>query len=90
MAGPSHDGDHNRLDALRQAFWAACGSLVLLFIFVAALGAFEPGESVEFTAIVVALAALWLSHACGAGSGATSVPEPDRPPAPHRPRRGSF
>ena len=35
---------------------------MLLFIFVAALGAFEPGESVEFTAIVVALAALWLAR----------------------------
>jgi hypothetical protein len=46
-----------------QAFWAFCGTIVVLFIFVAALGAVEPGDAVELTVVVVALAAAWLAHA---------------------------
>jgi hypothetical protein len=42
--------------------WALCGGLVLTYIFLAALGAFEPGEVVALTVAAVALAALWLAH----------------------------
>jgi hypothetical protein len=43
-------------------FWAVCGALVLMYIFLAALGAFEPDEVLGLTAVAVALAALWLAH----------------------------
>jgi hypothetical protein len=54
---------HRRLDTLGHVFWAACGAIVLAFIFFAALGAVEPGDAVELTVVVVALAAAWLAHA---------------------------
>jgi quinol-cytochrome oxidoreductase complex cytochrome b subunit len=55
--------EHSRLGAALHVFWAACALIVLLFIFLAALGAIDPGEAVEMTAIVLALAVLWLTHA---------------------------
>ena len=48
---------------VRHAFWVACGSLVLLGIFFAALGAYEP--SAISTAALLVLAALWLAHEWG-------------------------
>jgi hypothetical protein len=42
--------------------WAACGGLVLVYIFLAALGAFEPGDVIVLTVAAVAAAALWLAH----------------------------
>jgi hypothetical protein len=45
-----------------QVLWAACAGLVLMFIFLAALGAFEPGEVLPLTIAAVGLAALWLAH----------------------------
>lgn len=48
---------------LAHFMWGMCASVVLLFIFLAALGAFKPTEVVEFTIAVIALAALWLAHA---------------------------
>jgi hypothetical protein len=42
--------------------WAACGALVLVYIFLAALGAFEPDEVMALTIAAVAAAALWLAH----------------------------
>jgi hypothetical protein len=42
--------------------WAICGVLVLVYIVLAALGAFEPGEAVVPTVAAVALAALLLAH----------------------------
>lgn len=50
---------------LRHAFWIACGSLVLLGIFLAALGAFDPTEAVGLTVALLVLAALWLGHEWG-------------------------
>ncbi len=47
---------------LRHAFWGLCASAVMLFILLAALGAFEPGEVEALTAGVLALAVLWLGH----------------------------
>jgi hypothetical protein len=48
--------------ALAHAFWAACGTIVVLFIFFAALGAVEPGDAIGLTIAVLALAVLWLAH----------------------------
>ncbi|HEU0023850.1 MAG TPA: hypothetical protein VFQ12_04435 [Thermoleophilaceae bacterium] len=50
------------LSSLSHVFWGACGTAVLLFIFLAALGAFEPGEVVELTVVVLALACAFLAH----------------------------
>jgi xanthine/uracil permease len=47
---------------LGHVLWAACASVVVMFIFLAALGAFEPGEVVELTIVVIGLAALLLAH----------------------------
>jgi hypothetical protein len=47
---------------LKNALWAACAAIVVLYIFLAALGAFEPDEVLELTIAVVALAALLLAH----------------------------
>jgi hypothetical protein len=52
-------------DHVRHAFWVACGSLVLLGIFFAALGAFDPTEAVGLTVALLVLAALWLAHEWG-------------------------
>ena len=58
----SHDHDHA---SVAQVLWAACAALVLLFIFFAALGAFEPGDVLPVTVVAVVLAALWLAHEWG-------------------------
>lgn len=50
---------------LRHAFWIVCGSLVLLGIFSAALGLFDPTEAVGLTVALLLLAALWLVHEWG-------------------------
>ena len=47
---------------VRHALWIACGSLVLLGIFFAALGAFDPTEAVGLTALLLVMAGLWLAH----------------------------
>jgi hypothetical protein len=52
---------HDHWNAARFA-WATCGALVLIYIFLAALDAFDPGEVVIVTAGAVVLAALWLAH----------------------------
>jgi hypothetical protein len=49
--------------ALAHAFWAGCATIVVLFIFFAALGAVEPDDAIELTIAVLALAVLWLAHA---------------------------
>jgi hypothetical protein len=47
---------------LARFFWAACGSVVLLFIFLAALTAIDPLDAIEVTVVVMVLAALFLAH----------------------------
>jgi hypothetical protein len=47
---------------MRHWFWGICGTVALLYIFLAALGAFEPGEVLELTLVVLALAAAFLVH----------------------------
>jgi protein-S-isoprenylcysteine O-methyltransferase Ste14 len=54
---------HARLDTARSAFWAAVGSAVILFIFFAALGSFDPGEARALTVVIAVLAVAWLAHA---------------------------
>ena len=56
-------GDRPVLASLAHAFWAACGTIVVLFIFFAALGAVEPENALGLTIAVLALAVLWLAHA---------------------------
>jgi hypothetical protein len=48
---------------LAHVFWGACGAIVVAYIFFAALGALEPGDAIELTIVVLALAVLWLGHA---------------------------
>lgn len=42
--------------------WAAIGAIVVVYVFLAALGAFDPEEVIELTIAVVAMAALLLAH----------------------------
>jgi fatty acid desaturase len=45
-----------------HVLWAACGMIVVGYVFLAALGAFEPGEVLVLTIVVVALATALLAH----------------------------
>jgi hypothetical protein len=60
-----HSDSHPALRGLAHAFWAVSGAAVLLFIFLAALGAIDPSEAVAVTAVIVVLALLWLAHEWG-------------------------
>lgn len=62
-----HVGDrHPRLAAtgrgLSQAFWAIAAGVVVAYVFFLALGAFESGEALALTIVVIVLAALWVAH----------------------------
>ena len=48
---------------LSDTFWILVLSIVVLFAFFIALGAFAPGEVVWLTLGVLALALLWAAHA---------------------------
>lgn len=56
-------GDHARVRALAALLWSLMGGLVLLFVFFAALGAFDPAEAVGLSIAILALGAVWLMHA---------------------------
>ena len=47
---------------MRHVMWGISGVVVVLYVFLAALGAFEPGEVVELTVAIVALAGALLVH----------------------------
>jgi fatty acid desaturase len=47
---------------ISDTFWVLVLGVVALFAFFAALGAFEVGEVVWLTVVVIVLAALWLAH----------------------------
>ena len=51
------------LATLSETFWMLVLAVVVLFAFFVALGAFQPGEVVILTLIVLALALLWVAHA---------------------------
>jgi fatty acid desaturase len=48
---------------LSETFWILVLAVVVLFAFFWALGAFQPGEVVVLTLVVLALALLWVVHA---------------------------
>jgi fatty acid desaturase len=48
---------------LSETFWILVLAIVVLFAFFAALGAFELGEVVVLTLVVIGLALLWVAHA---------------------------
>ena len=48
---------------LSETFWILVLAIVVLFAFFAALGAFQVGEVMLLTLVVVALALLWVAHA---------------------------
>jgi fatty acid desaturase len=48
---------------LSETFWILVLAIVVLFAFFAALGAFELGQALVPTIIVLALALLWVAHA---------------------------
>jgi hypothetical protein len=59
MPDVPHRHEHT---GLTHFVWAVCGSVVVVYIFLTALGAFEPSDVVELTIAVVAIAALLLAH----------------------------
>ena len=48
---------------LSETFWVLVLAIVVLFAFFAALGAFQVGEVMLLTLVVLALALLWVAHA---------------------------
>ena len=51
------------LATLSETFWILVLAIVVLFAFFLALGAFELGEVVILTVVVIGLALLWIGHA---------------------------
>jgi fatty acid desaturase len=51
------------LATLAETFWILVLAAVVLFVFFAALGAFEVGDALVPTLIVLGLALLWVAHA---------------------------
>ena len=51
------------LATLTETFWVLVLAVVVLFAFFVALGAFQPGEVIVLTLVVLALALLWFVHA---------------------------
>lgn len=56
-------GEHARLRAVSALMWSLAGGLVLLFVFFAALGAFDPAEAVGLSIAIVAVGLIWFAHA---------------------------
>jgi O-antigen/teichoic acid export membrane protein len=55
---------HQRmLNTLSNTFWVLILSIIVLFAFFAALGAFSPGEVAGLTVAVIVLTILWILHA---------------------------
>ncbi len=48
---------------MSESFWILLLSLVALFAFFVALGAFSPGEAIGISVVVGVMAILWLGHA---------------------------
>ncbi|MDO8184822.1 hypothetical protein Q5424_06350 [Conexibacter sp. JD483] len=59
-------GEHPRASAagrvLSQGFWALIAGVVVAYVFFLALGAFGSSEAGLATAVVIALALLWIGH----------------------------
>ena len=50
-------------NALVAFVWALIAAAIVLFIFFAAFGGFEPSEAKATSVVVAVLAVLWLAHA---------------------------
>ena len=50
-------------ETLSNTFWILVLSVVVLFAFFVALGAFKPGEVLGLTLAICALAVAWVAHA---------------------------
>ena len=48
---------------MRESFWVLLISLVALFVFLLALGAYSPSEVLGLTVVMVVLFVLWVVHA---------------------------
>jgi fatty acid desaturase len=48
---------------LSDTLWVLVLSLIVLFAFFVALGAFSPGEVIGLTLVMVGLTAAWIAHA---------------------------
>ncbi|MEO8690533.1 MAG: hypothetical protein ABI611_20235 [Solirubrobacteraceae bacterium] len=50
-------------EVMSQSFWILLLSIVALFVFLLALGAYSPSEVVGLTVVMVVLFLLWMGHA---------------------------
>jgi hypothetical protein len=48
---------------MRESFWVLLISLVALFVFLLALGAYSPSEVIGLTVVMVVLFVVWMGHA---------------------------
>jgi TRAP-type uncharacterized transport system fused permease subunit len=48
---------------MRESFWVLLISLVALYVFLLALGAYSPGEVAGLTIVMVVLFVVWVAHA---------------------------
>ena len=48
---------------MRESFWVLLISIVALFAFLLALGAYSPGDVLGLTVVMVVLFLLWVAHA---------------------------
>ena len=56
-------GPDARNNAVVAAVWALIAAAIVLFIFFAAFGGFDPSEAKTTSVVVAILAVLWLAHA---------------------------
>jgi uncharacterized membrane protein (DUF485 family) len=48
---------------MSESFWVLLVSLVALFAFLLALGAYSPGDVLGLTIVMVVLLVMWIAHA---------------------------
>jgi len=48
---------------MRESFWVLLITLVALFVFLLALGAYSPGEVIGLTVVMLVLFVVWVVHA---------------------------
>ena len=59
-------------------FWAACGALVVLYLFFVAIGGVDPSEDPAWAIAALVLALLWLAHSWRRLWAGGASPAPDR------------
>lgn len=70
---------------MSESFWAFLLGIIVLFVFLLALGTFSPGEAIGVTVAMAALTLLWIAHAVWASRQA---PQRDPRAVAARERRG--